>query len=375
LLAVATAVPINHEGDVLLDTEDGKSVPGVASALSDVYKAQNMGKPALVKAPAPVKVAPPNPKAVPHEHHIVNALHIVHKEKPKPPPKPKAPKKKPVVYTPATKIVAAAVHKVWSETEMKWTKDLKNKHWHCRHCHKKCKALNCHRWCHKTYCGPQYDGHITLGKYSVGKIKEPHVHDAAHLMTGNMKAAIKKVNDRLVEVDHAKHYKQFRHAEEAMEDYERARKEDMEHFKRQLTRSDDLNKAAFGGKAQRKKIKAINHLQRHLHRDARESRGKERIKKAMKVKMKDDAYTAGGKSRLSVMKMMSGGSWDKAVLEESARPTTFMKNSGKAQKPSVSPISVAATIAKLAVKVNNLKNEATRDSKRAGGVWCKLHGC
>jgi len=124
-----------------------------------------------------------------------------------------------------------------------------------------------------------------------------------------------------------------------------------------------------------KKIKAINHLQRHLHRDARESRGKERIKKAMKVKMKDDAYTAGGKSRLSVMKMMSGGSWDKAVLEESARPTTFMKNSGKAQKPSVSPISVAATIAKLAVKVNNLKNEATRDSKRAGGVWCKLHGC
>jgi len=311
-----------------------------------------------------------------YEHHIVAALNAAHKngkakkntaggpvlELPVSKPKPE-----PVDH--AAQIVAAATKKVWAKHDWKkeYDADAKNKHPHCRHCHAQCKSDTCRHWCHKKYCHEGYTGDVQLGKYTVGRLRAPGI---GVMMTNRMKKAIEKTNDHLAHIDKAKHAATFRHAEESMEDYEMARHDDWAHFKREMERADDLNKAAYDSSHKRKEKRLLRQGLQELHMKTKKKRDQQFIVQSQKNRAKAKAEIESLKAESVVEKAMAGDSWDKSVSNMANLDTSFMKSSGKKStaEPQTSATKVAAKLASVEVGIGNLKKEAQSESRQTGNL-------
>jgi len=272
IVACACAFPVVEDGQALL--EEDKSVQSVAHAVQAVWQAKPTAE-VDVKAPAAPKV------------------------------------KKTAAVDKSSHHVAAAVHHVWkhdtSFLKGKWAKYMKSKNWHCMHCHSRCKTNHCRKWCHKKFCGPQVQTGRAL----------PHLVSYSGESSPLLKAA-HKANVQLEVARKATEMAKIRRAERHVDDFQEVQKQDMAHFKRQIKREDELDKAAYDSptvrRIKRKERKSANKLVRH----SRKQRARANILKDFKHMAKDKAYEAKVKTENAVNKAMSSGLWYKSILTSKA---------------------------------------------------------
>jgi hypothetical protein len=278
LVAVAAvcAFPVMEDGQALL--EEDKSVMPVAHAVQAVWQ---------VKADSSADVqAPPKTTAAPKVKKTAEVDHSSHH-------------------------VAAAVHHVWkhdtSWLKAKWAKDMKSSNWHCTHCHKQCKTNHCRAWCHKKFCGPQVKTGKPLPKVVSHSGESKPVLEAAH-----------KANVHLEVAKSATEMSKLRKADRSVDDFQQVQEEDMAHFKRQIVREDDLDKAAYDSRTVRRIKRKERRAAQKLVRKSSKQRARANILKDFKHMAQDKAYMAKVKTENAVNKAMSSGLWYKSMLTSKA---------------------------------------------------------
>jgi len=300
----------------------------------------------------------------------VKATVKVHKGPKKVKKAPPKPKPKPNFENAAHHIIVQATKKVWADHDFstkpggEYQKDLKNKHWHCRHCHTKCKTSHCHKWCHDTFCQPGYDGGVALPAYSVGQISTPMSNVK---MTHGLKQSIIEANKHLAEADKGKKIRVLRQATRAMDNYDEQRKLDMDHFIRQIHREDDLNRAAYGTKEKKKERHMVNDVMEQQHVEATKKLAKSAAKAAKKEVAKNAAVKKGIKAEEKVAKAMEGNSWMNSINKMASRKVDQSDIYGDKVKTTpkiVSKTKVAEKMAQMDVKVADMKAEANKGMKK-----------
>merc|ERR1711959_575126 len=89
--------------------------------------------------------------------------------------------------------------------------------------------------------------------------------------------ADRAVNKQLNAAEHATKLSAFRKATRGLAKFEVAKRADMAHFKRQMSREDNLDKAAYPSRRKRKSLRKERRTLRKLHRKAKAVRGEARI--------------------------------------------------------------------------------------------------
>jgi len=246
--------------------------------------------------------------------------------------------------------VGHAVQKVWdmskaADDKAKWAKDRKHPHWHCRHCHAQCKTDHCRNWCHNTFCGPPVNTGKNAIKLTGFDTESTPVQVSGHLANEELKVATK-----------ATVLSKIRKAGRAVDHFREMQQADLAHFKREIRREDDLDKASYPDRAQRKRKEKTQKALEKLHRRASERAHKAFIRKAHANIESDTAYVKAVRAQNRVQEEINEDqpNWASDMLKLAKADATAKPKKFSAV---TSTTKVAAKLAAMQAQVQNIKSQ------------------
>jgi len=263
--------------------------------------------------------------------------------------------------------VVKSVHHVWSDPKVLNTHfdaHMKKSHWHCRHCHEKCKTIHCRNWCHTKFCGEDYSK-LLAAKNGVGRVGIEEGTPVIPQYVG----AVDQANKALYAAEKSKTSQEFRQATRDLVKVKEEEKDDYTHFHGQVQREDAINAATFPSHREQETNDDENFQMEQQEADASSQRAFEdeeesqktenqnaSIKAEVEAKQQADGAMGDKDSMMSELATMSTAE-DDALANDQSVGGNIEQHSGLAKVSEVS-----AELEAMGVKVKAARDSATHSS-------------
>lgn len=297
-----------------------------------------------------------------YEHIIAAAVKQVHQED-----------RKAELEANAHHVVSQAVNKVWhdpAELNKYFDEHMDGKHWHCTFCHQKCKTIKCRDFCHKKFCGNDYEK-ILAAKNSIGRVGlapgMPVIPQYAN--------AVQKANAALYSAETATTDEEFREAKNGLEDVLNTQKEDYNHFNDQAQYADAVDASAYPDEREKKAIDDQNYHAEKAEADHATEMAKDDEKESNKEANANESFTQASEATKEADEalgekdnLMKGLQTDIQAEDETLNAAAgdgSPGGGGENDRPAMTQVSnVAAEVEALGVKVKAAKEEATNSNSK-----------